>query len=377
SNSEAAGEDDLGRQLELWWDEVLAFFNRHRATAALVAWAGVFLFDIMDLHMPAEWLVFTFFSFSVFVQAFGMSVVFFALLTVAMTVVNVAIFYMVPYTTTSLFSTIVVCMLLVRGVHGLDSKGWALTAVMSLARIGNPWCSILPEYLQAPIAAYCTSFGILWLAYHHARRLERLLDPACLLLGIIPPPAPRLGIVEIRDTSVIVSWAAMPKSIVTAGDSDNSPGIFGPGGAMNSIGAGDAQGVQSATLAPGDGRAEFASTVLTIGNGLISIDRKGLREARVARYEIEVNGHIVGSCSGSEDYTRICGLQSAHMYQLRIWAVSQSRGRTASQPVFVSTLSRGEAQQQQQQKANGTKTETANEANAASIKAEIEISQRE
>ncbi|KAJ2366162.1 hypothetical protein H4S01_002863, partial [Coemansia sp. RSA 2610] len=207
TSSSLAESGELARALEARWDQIFDFFARHRATTALVAWAGVSVFDVVDMRMPAEWLVFTFFSFSVFVQAFGMSILLFAALTAAMTVLNIAVYYCLPFSVTSLLSTVVVCMLLVRGVHGLDSKGWAVTGFMSLSRLSTPWCEILPEYLQAPVAAYCASFGLLWIVYHSSGRLEHLLDPLCMLVGVIPPLAPWLSIVEIEDTSIIVSWA--------------------------------------------------------------------------------------------------------------------------------------------------------------------------
>ncbi|KAJ1820026.1 hypothetical protein LPJ75_001044 [Coemansia sp. RSA 2598] len=375
-----AEDSDLSRALELWWDRTLAFFVRHRATSVLVVWLGVSLIDTIDLHMPAEWLVFTLFSFSVFVQAFSMSVLLFAALTIAMTVLNVAIYYLLPFSITSLFSTIVVCMLLVRGVHGLNAKGWMVTAALSLSRLHTPWCGILPDYLQAPIAAYCTSFGILWLLYHNSRRLERLVDPLCLLLGIIPPLPPRVGVVEIHDTSVVISWAnslasgpfdthapgTAPNAISAAGGGTGAgpgpatgPGSSSQGASTNAASeshspplsdalpggaaAGTTSGAGTGTVAGGFGSSPSSSSSLSVGR-LFTIDRRVLPEARVARYDIEVNGHVVGSCKAADSYTKIQGLRPAAMYQLRVWAVSQSRGRSPSLPVFVSTLTSAQSQ---------------------------------
>ncbi|KAJ2569790.1 hypothetical protein IW140_002871 [Coemansia sp. RSA 1813] len=372
STGSAAEESDVARILEMWWDQLLLYFVRHRATAAFVAWLGVFLFDIMDLRMPAEWLVFTFFSFSVFVHAFGVSILLFAALTVSMTILNVAVFYVLPLSATSLFSTIVVCMLLVRGVHGLDARGWAITALMSLTRMHSPWCEILPDYLQAPIAAYCTSFGILWLAYQNSKRLERLLDPMCLLLGIIPPLPPRLSIVEISDTSVTISWSQLPghsslampelDSLSSAGISllhggsidgalpkqgsfSGSSASAGAGSTLTAIASthqpthGHEQPFiqPSTTTSPGSGHLG-ASTVTTLNiGGFLTIDRKSLPEACVSWYEIEVDGHVVGDCKPEDGHARVQGLNPASMYQIRVWAISASRGRAPSPPIFVST----------------------------------------
>ncbi|KAJ2672426.1 hypothetical protein GGH99_006097, partial [Coemansia sp. RSA 1285] len=378
-NSGIAEESDVARLLEMWWDQILLFFVRHRATAAFVAWFGVSLFDIMDLHMPAEWLVFTFFSFSVFVQAFGVSILLFAALTVSMTIINVAMFYLIPLSATSLFSTIVVCMLLVRGIHGLDAKGWAITALMSLTRMHSPWCEILPEYLQAPIAAYCTSFGILWLIYQNSKKLERLLDPMCLLLGIIPPIPPRLSIVEVSDTSVVICWSHLPgysSLIVPELDSSASSGTIALHGgladhsaskqntfpstsALENTGStatiqatapqtmhmqhsathGNEQSPTRPSNATSLGSGHMNASVVTALNigRFLTIDRKALPEARVSRYEIEVDGHIVGHCKPEDGLARIQGLNPASMHQLRVWAISKSRGRAPSLPVFVST----------------------------------------
>ncbi|KAJ2787821.1 hypothetical protein GGI15_000390 [Coemansia interrupta] len=346
-------DDDVLRRFEAWWDRILGFFMRHRATSAFIVWLGIFLFDMVDLYMPAEWLVFTLFSFSVFVQAFGMSVLLFAALTVAMTVLNVATYYFVPFTTTSLFSTAVVCMLLVRGIHGLNSKGWFITAVMSVARMHMPWCKNLPEYLQEPIAAYCTSFGVLWLVYHHSRRLERLIDPLCLLLGVIPPLPPRMNIVEIHDSSVVISWvSSLNSSLFDPHDPDGhadamlSHSRMGVRAQTGQSFHSDAASSTSETQPPASSSASHngigafdapSSSTISIG-GLLTIERKKLPEARVAYYDVEVNGHIVGSCKPSESYSKIQGLRPATMYQLRLWAVSESRGRAPSLPVFVSTL---------------------------------------
>ncbi|KAJ1821370.1 hypothetical protein LPJ60_002660 [Coemansia sp. RSA 2675] len=278
--------------------------------------------------MPAEWLVFTLFSFSVFVHAFAMSVLLFAALTAAMTMLNVAVFYLLPFKASSTCSTIVVCMLLVRAVHGLDSKGWAITALMALSRLNSPWCEALPNYLQAPIAAYCTSFAILWFAYHNARRIESLVDPISHWLGVVPPPQPpRIHLVAIYDRSVDVNWQLPP-----------SPDTEGPD-----------------------------STVPA---------------ARTVHYEIEVNGHIVGKCPSSVVQAPIGGLSPACMYQLRIWAVSASRGRTHSLPVFFTTLAADESLASDGLAPVGDGSATAVDRDAAllvdpnKLRVEIETSQR-
>lgn len=316
----------MAQVLDQWWDSVLLFFINHRSLSAMVAWAGVTVFDMLDLHMPAEWLVFTFFSFSVFVQTFGMSILLFIALTAMITVLNVTVFYTVPFAATSLFSTMVVCMLLVRGVHGLDGRGWALTAFMTLLRLRTPWCAILPGYLQAPIAAYCTSFGALWLTYHNSRRLVRLADPLCLVLGILPPTAPQIVVVDIAQDSALLTWK--PQSIPSSTDS--------------------------------------------VHNGTV-------RDAQVARYEIELNGHVVGKCKAPEEQITIYGLAPATIYQIRLWAISNSRGRTPSMPVFVRTidseptenkdLTAGDTQHQRQQRQKEPVVDT------AALKAEVEQAQ--
>ncbi|KAJ2093982.1 hypothetical protein GGI16_005701, partial [Coemansia sp. S142-1] len=321
-------EDYPVRIVLMSWDSILNFFVHHRACAALALWLAVFLFDAIDTHMPAEWLVFTLFSFSVFVHAFAMSVLMFAALTAAMTILNVAVFYMLPFKAASMCSTIVVCMLLVRAVHGLDAKGWAITALMAISRLSSPWCESLPNYLQAPIAAYCTSFAILWLAYHNARRIERLVDPISRLLGVIPPPGPlRIHLVAIHDRSVDISWQQLP-----------SP---------------DVQEIDTNVPA-----------------------------ARVIRYEVEVNGHIVGKHPSNIAHSPINDLQPACMYQLRIWAVSASRGRTPSLPVFFTTLTVDESLAQDGLMAGGDGSVAATEKDAApsvdanKLRVEIEASQR-
>ncbi|KAJ1945705.1 hypothetical protein GGF37_001561 [Kickxella alabastrina] len=346
-------EDEISRMIEAWWDQILAFFVRHRATSAVAVWLGVYIFDTMDLHMPAEWLVFTFFSFSVFVQAFGMSVLLFTALTAAMTALNVVIYCFVPFATTSLLSTIVVCMLLVRGVHGLDAKGWAVTILMSMSRMHTPWCEILPDYLQAPIAAYCTSFGILWLAYHHACGLERLLDPLCMALGIIPPLPPRVSVVEIHSDSVLISWfapfsggapeIARSDTAVAAQDAPTLTTQLSTNGISPTTSTFDTSPACRGTLSASGFSNPGPSPMLSIGR-LITIDRRLLPEACVSKFDVEVNGNIVGSCKSSESYTKIDGLKPAAMYQLRVWAVSESRGRAPSLPVFVTTLAASEPQ---------------------------------
>ncbi|KAJ2162152.1 hypothetical protein GGF46_000894 [Coemansia sp. RSA 552] len=313
AQSQTSDENDLESVLDAWWDQVLCFFVEHRATAAFAAWLGVFLVDIVDIRLPAEWLVFTLFSFSVFVQAFGMSILLFTALTAAMTVLNVSVYYTLPFSATSLLSTVVVCMLLVRGVHGLDSKGWAVTMLMSLGRINTPWCKNLPDYLQAPVAAYCASFGLLWMLYHSLGRLEPLLDPLCLILGVIPPQRPQLRVSEIGETSVDVCWSPGP---------GNGP---------------------STASAPAD------DSLVRVG-GLFAVERRRLPEARVLRYEIEVNGRIVDRRPSTDSTARVRDLLPATTYQIRVWALSVSHGRVASKPGFVKTLAAsGESAQSQQE----------------------------
>ncbi|KAJ2804143.1 hypothetical protein H4R20_002620 [Coemansia guatemalensis] len=386
---DAAEDDDFARVLDVWWDHVLQFFVQHRATAAFTVWLGVFIFDIMDLHMPAEWLVFTFFSFSVFVQAFGMSVLLFTALTAAMTVLNVAVYHLLPFSVTSLLSTVVVCMLLVRGVHGLDSRGWAVTALMSLSRLSTPWCEILPDYLQAPVAAYCASFGLLWIVYHSSSQLERLLDPLCLLLGVIPPLTPQMCIVEICDTNIVVGWpqgSGMYCSIGAGHDTcDNNSSTCADSGAPTASNsqAPSAPLLLEPTVAidqPSAGFGNSANDSIVRLGGIIAVDRRQLPEAQVSYYEVEVDGRIVGSCGHADVATRICELQPETTYQIRVWAISQSRGRTPSAPVFVKTLSTHDSlvqdrsllgQQHQQQYLDGLPTDL------DAINDEIAASQRE
>ncbi|KAJ1739344.1 hypothetical protein LPJ68_004766 [Coemansia sp. RSA 1086] len=353
-NHNGTAAEPTSLKLEAWWDSIFHFFSRHRATTALVAWAGVSIFDTADIRMPAEWLVFTLFSFSVFAQVFGMSILLFVALTTAMAVLNVLMYYLFPFSVTSLLSTLVVCMLLVRGVHGLDTKGWAVTALMSLSRLSTPWCEILPDYLQAPVAAYCASFGILWIVYHSSSRLERLIDPLCLLLGVIPPIAPRLSLVEVGNSSVIVSWstdlsllaAAEPEASRNSSSSLAERGL--PGQMTRSSShlavAGTLDQHLSSLPANRTATANVNSSAgdLKIGK-LINIDRKQLPEAQVAFYEVEVNSHIVGQRGSSEKTVRIQGLLPAATYQIRVWAISESRGRTPSAPIFVKIASSEDA----------------------------------
>ncbi|KAJ2586098.1 hypothetical protein IWW49_004211 [Coemansia sp. RSA 1797] len=88
--------------------------------------------------------------------------------------------------------------------------------------------------------------------------------------------------------------------------------------------------------------ASASDTTLRIG-GFITVDRKQLPEARVQSYEVEVNGRIVGKCGREDETTRIQGLLPLMTYQIRVWAISNSRGRTPSAPVFVKTLTSREA----------------------------------
>ncbi|KAJ2769039.1 hypothetical protein IWQ57_003281, partial [Coemansia nantahalensis] len=62
-----------------------------------------------------------------------------------------------------------------------------------------------------------------------------------------------------------------------------------------------------------------------------------LADALTVSYEIEVDGRIVGARSRADELARIQGLQPARTYQVRVWALSQSRGRAPSAPVFVTT----------------------------------------
>ncbi|KAJ2715793.1 hypothetical protein H4R19_001007 [Coemansia spiralis] len=329
-------DDDYAKVLDVWWDRILQFFVRHRATAALVAWFGVFAFDVLDLHMPAEWLVFTFFSFSVFVQVFGMSALLFAALAVAMTVLSVAVYCLLPFSATSLLSTVVVCMLLVRGVHGLDARGWLVTALMSASRLNSPWCETLPDYLQAPVAAYCASFGLLWIVYHSSGRLEHLIDPACLLLGVVPPQTPRVSVVEVGDSSVVVCWSQDPAAsgllVAEPVHSRHATGEHHKGAALQ------LDTPPPTPDEPSTGTASSPAGDATVrGCGPSAADRRHLPDAQVVRHEIEVDGRIVGACSRADELVRIQGLQPARTYQVRVWALSQSRGRAPSAPVFVTT----------------------------------------
>ncbi|KAJ2557637.1 hypothetical protein GGH12_006137, partial [Coemansia sp. RSA 1822] len=88
--------------------------------------------------------------------------------------------------------------------------------------------------------------------------------------------------------------------------------------------------------------ASASDTTLRIGS-LITVDRKQLPEARVLSYEVEVNGRIVGKCGREDETTRIQGLLPLTTYQIRVWAISNSRGRTPSASVFVKTLTSREA----------------------------------
>ncbi|KAJ1962615.1 hypothetical protein GGI12_002542 [Dipsacomyces acuminosporus] len=143
--------------------------------------------------------------------------------------------------------------------------------------------------------------------------------------------------------------------------------------------SGAAAGTHSTTSS---GSGDLANaTSLSIG-GIVTIERKGLAEARISKYEIEVNGRIVGECKNTEDYTNIQRLKPSCIYQLRVWAISESRGRAPSQPIFVHTLSTHEAQmrastsQKDASPSNSASNENSSAVDVNSIRLDIDISQR-
>ncbi|KAK9761394.1 hypothetical protein K7432_013743, partial [Basidiobolus ranarum] len=165
-------------------------------------------------NIPIEWLLFSYFTFTIFFNAFSISIAVFIVFFTLILTTSALTYLLVSYRVTNFLASSVVNASLVHGFHGLDIVGWMLVSILSAARYWLPWCNTLPPEFMAPVAAHCTSFGFLWILYHFAFFVHSSFDKVGLFFGLVIPKPPVIYIKNIKETGTSIYWTLPEKPSV-------------------------------------------------------------------------------------------------------------------------------------------------------------------
>ncbi|KAG0220610.1 hypothetical protein BGX31_010804 [Mortierella sp. GBA43] len=132
-----------------------------------------------------------------------------------MCVSNAIVFYAVPFSFTSPFATGVAFGLMVSLIHGLNLKGVILAMTMymlkpyierqTLITALNP-PSVPSITFLAPLASFCSAFGVLWLLYDLFGYLHASTDDLRDFFGITLPAPSIVTLKDVKDRSISLSW---------------------------------------------------------------------------------------------------------------------------------------------------------------------------
>ncbi|KAK9727363.1 hypothetical protein K7432_001896 [Basidiobolus ranarum] len=191
-------------------DRLAASLDRHRAFSVIFVWTIMVFMDYC-FNLPLEWLFFSYFTFTIFFNAFSISIAVFIVFFALILTTSGLTYYLASYQMTGFLASSVVNASLVHGFHGLDIIGWILVTGLSVVRYRLPWFSIIPPDFMAPIAAHCTSFGLLWILYHLAFFVHSSFDKVGLFFGLIIPTPPVIYIKNVKETGTSIYWTLPEK----------------------------------------------------------------------------------------------------------------------------------------------------------------------
>ncbi|KAF9127417.1 hypothetical protein BGW39_005901 [Mortierella sp. 14UC] len=197
--------------------------QRHRAAACILFWSLTILLDIL-LQLPIEWFFLFYFILALVFRIFFIGGPIVLISIGAMCLANAFVFYTVPFSFTSPFATGVAFGLMVSLIHGLNLKGVILAMTMymlkpylerqTLIAALNP--PTVPSIVfLAPLAAFCSAFGVLWLLYDLFGYLHASTDDLRDFFGITLPAPSLVTLKDVKDRSITLNWQCSSQATIS------------------------------------------------------------------------------------------------------------------------------------------------------------------
>ncbi|KAF9285940.1 hypothetical protein BGZ68_003373 [Mortierella alpina] len=204
-------------------DRTFQLLSRHRAAACILFWSLTILLDIL-LQLPIEWFFLFYFILALVFRIFFIGGHIVLISIGAMCVSNAIVFYTVPFSFTSPFATGVAFGLMVSLIHGLNLKGVILAMTMYMLKpylerqtiitALNP--PTVPSIVfLAPLAAFCSAFGVLWLLYDLFGYLHASTDDLRDFFGITLPAPSIVTLKDVKDRSITLSWQCSSQATIS------------------------------------------------------------------------------------------------------------------------------------------------------------------
>ncbi|KAF9356344.1 hypothetical protein BGX34_009988 [Mortierella sp. NVP85] len=204
-------------------DRTFQLLSRHRAAACILFWSLTILLDIL-LQLPIEWFFLFYFILALIFRIFFIGGHIVMISIAAMCISNAIVFYTVPFSFTSPFATGVAFGLMVSLIHGLNLKGVILAMTMymlkpyierqTLITALNP-PSVPSIVILAPLASFCSAFGVLWLLYDLFGYLHASTDDLRDFFGITTPPPSIVTLKDVKDRSISLSWQCASQATIS------------------------------------------------------------------------------------------------------------------------------------------------------------------
>ncbi|KAF9901549.1 hypothetical protein EC991_006031 [Linnemannia zychae] len=204
-------------------DRTFQLLSRHRAAACILFWSLTILLDIL-LQLPIEWFFLFYFILALVFRIFFIGGPIVLISIGAMCLANAFVFYTVPFSFTSPFATGVAFGLMVSLIHGLNLKGVILAMTMymlkpylerqTLIAALNP--PTVPSIVfLAPLAAFCSAFGVLWLLYDLFGYLHASTDDLRDFFGITLPAPSLVTLKDVKDRSITLNWQCSSQATIS------------------------------------------------------------------------------------------------------------------------------------------------------------------
>ncbi|GJJ73274.1 hypothetical protein EMPS_05632 [Entomortierella parvispora] len=204
-------------------DRTFQLLSRHRAAACILFWSLTILLDIL-LQLPIEWFFLFYFILALVFRIFFIGGHIVLISIGAMCVSNAIVFYTVPFSFTSPFATGVAFGLMVSLIHGLNLKGVILAMTMYMlkpylerqtviAALNPP--TVPSIVFLAPLAAFCSAFGVLWLLYDLFGYLHASTDDLRDFFGITLPAPSIVTLKEVKDRSITLHWQCSSQATIS------------------------------------------------------------------------------------------------------------------------------------------------------------------
>ncbi|KAF9582850.1 hypothetical protein BGW38_010683 [Lunasporangiospora selenospora] len=174
--------------------------------------------------LPIEWFFLFYFILALVFRIFFIGGHIVLVSIGAMCVANAIVFYTVPFSFTAPFATGVAFGLMVSLIHGLNLKGVILAMTMymlkpylerqTLISALNP-PSVPSIVFLAPLAAFCSAFGVLWLLYDLFGYLHASTDSLRGFFGLTLPTPSIVTLKDVKDRSITLNWQCSAQATVS------------------------------------------------------------------------------------------------------------------------------------------------------------------